>query len=137
MPRNTTYHRGDVIVGLGEFIERVQKMPILLQQKILVRAARAGGELIRQEVENHAPQSADSTGRLHRDIAMSVNQPNYKRAVAKIGPGKKVFYGKFPELGTKFQEQHEYITPAFQRKLPEAFAAAFQQIDDDLRREGY
>lgn len=137
MPRNPTYHSDEIIVGLGEFNDRVARMPVLLQQKLLVRAARAGGELIRSEIERNAPQSFDSTGRLKRDIAMSVNQPSYTRAVAKIGPGRKVFYGKFPELGTKFQQQREYIGPAFRSKAPAAFAAAFESINSDLKREGY
>jgi HK97 gp10 family phage protein len=122
------------VIGLKEFNDRLDEMTYLARQQVLVKAVREGGKLIQDEIEHRAKHR---TGKLAANIGLTVRQATGTQAVARIGPAKFAFYGKFPETGTKFQNPFTYIRPAFEAKFPEAFAVALYFLDRGITKRGF
>jgi HK97 gp10 family phage protein len=122
------------IVGLKEFNDRLDEMTYLARQQALTKAVREGGKLIQDEIEHRAKHR---TGKLAANIGLTVRQATGTQAVARIGPAKSAFYGKFPEIGTKFQNPLAYIRPAFEAKFDEAFAVALYVLEQGITRRGF
>ncbi len=122
------------VIGLREFNARLDEMTYLARQQVLTKAVREGGKLIQEEVEHRAKHR---TGKLAANIGLSVRQATGTQAVARIGPARTAFYGKFPEIGTKFQDPLAYIRPAFQAKFDEAFAVALYFLDRGITKSGF
>jgi HK97 gp10 family phage protein len=122
------------IVDLDQFLDRLDEMSYLARQVVLTKAVREGGKLIQDEI---ARQAKRRTGKLAKNIGLTVKQSTATQAVARIGPTVSAFYGKFPETGTKFQDPFEYIRPAFQAKFDEAFAVAIYFLDKGITKRGF
>lgn len=122
------------IIGLAEFNARLDEMTYLARQVVLVKAVREGGKLIQEEIEHRAPHG---TGRLAANIGLTVRQATGTQAVARIGPARSAFYGKFPEIGTKFRNPFTYIRPAFEAKFSEAFTVAIYFLDRGITKRGF
>lgn len=121
------------VIDLDKFIDRLHELSYLARTAVLTKAVRDGGRLIAEEMEHLAPRA---TGKLRANIGISVVRPTDTQAVARIGPARVAFYGKFPEIGTKFQHPHTYIIPSFERKLDEAFAVAIYILVRGLEKRG-
>ncbi len=121
------------VIDLDKFIDRLHDLSYTARQTVLMTAVRQGGRLIQEEIEHLAPRG---TGKLRANIGLSIVRPTDTQAVARIGPAKTAFYGKFPEIGTKFQHPSTYINPAFERKLDEAFAVALYVLVQGLEKRG-
>ncbi len=122
------------IVGLAEFNSRLDQMTDLARKSALVYAVGKGGRVIQSEISTRAKRR---TGKLAANIAISVRQATGTQAVARIGPSKSAFYGKFAEIGTKFQNPFIYIRPSFESKFPEAFAVALEAFDFAITKRGF
>ncbi len=121
------------VIDLDKFVDRLHELSYTARTTVLTKAVRDGGRLIQEEIEHLAPRG---TGKLRENIGLSIIRPTATQAVARIGPAKSAFYGKFPEIGTKFQDPHTYINPAFERKLDEAFAVALYVLVQGLEKRG-
>ncbi len=122
------------VIDLDKFVDRLHEMSYLARTTVLTKAVREGGKLIQEEIEHLAPHG---TGKLRANIGLSVVQPTATQAVARIGPARSAFYGKFPEIGTKFIHPHTYIIPAFERKLDEAFAVSLYILLQGIEKRGF
>jgi HK97 gp10 family phage protein len=122
------------VIGLKEFNDRLDEMTYLARQTVLTKAVREGGKLIQDEIEHRAKHR---TGKLAANIGLTVKQATGTQAVARIGPAKVAFYGKFPETGTKFQNPFTYMRPAFEAKFQEAFAVALYILDAGISKRGF
>ncbi len=123
--------RAGQVIDLDKFIDRLHDLSYTARTTVLTTAVRDGGGLIQDEISRTAPRG---TGKLRANIGLSIIRPTDTQAVARIGPAKSAFYGKFPEIGTKFQDPSAYINPAFERKRDEAFAVALYTLDRGLER---
>lgn len=122
------------IVGLDEFIDRLEQMSYAARQTVLRKAVSEGAKILREEIEHLAPHSS---GKLRANIASSVKQPTATQAIAQIGPAVKAFYGRFPETGTVFQSPTQFMLPAFQNKIDEAFAIALFTLLKGIEKRGF
>src|SRR5262245_24905767 len=104
------------IEGLDDLIARLDELSLTQSKNILARSLRRGGLLLAEEMEHHAPTL---TGRLAANIVVKVQDQTASEAIARIGPAKGVFYGKFPEFGTAHQTVNPWMRPAYDVKITE------------------
>lgn len=108
------------IEGMDHLLKKLGELPSLVQRRrILARSLRNGPLLIAQEAERRAPVD---TGRLARNMVVTVTDQTASEAIAKIGPARSAFYGIFSELGTVKMAQQEFLGPAYNAKIDEAVA---------------
>lgn len=109
----------NIIEGLPEFEAKLNKLALSVQGKLLLRAAKFGAEPIREEAAREAPRRTQrlSKGQI---ISMAQGESNAFRAVARIGPSRKVFWGLFQEEGTAFHPPQAFLGPSFAAKHKEA-----------------
>lgn len=74
----------------------------------LKAGVKAAGEIVRKDASARAPVR---TGKLSRNIIL-VEEDNKENPAVKIGPAKKVFYGKFIERGTSKMAARPFLRPA-------------------------
>lgn len=122
------------VIDLDKFVDRLRGMAYTARTTVLTKAVREGGKLIQEEMERLAPRDK---GKLRANIGLSVVQPTATQAIARIGPAKKAFYGKFPDLGTKFQDPYPYVRRAFDARLDEAFAVSLYILNQGLEKRGF
>ena len=97
---------------------------------VLEKAARAGAEVIAAEARRLAPRK---TGALAEGIAVEPGRLQQGRAQYSIGYGKKTWYGRLIELGTKFMPARPFLRPAMDAKAEEASDAVGASLRDSLR----
>ena len=114
------------IEGMDELIARLDDLTLVQSKNILARSLRQGGLLIAEEAEHQAPTR---TGRLAANIVVAVQDQTASHAVARIGPAKSVFYGKFPEFGTAHQTSNPWMRPAYEAKITEALAVIAYDLE--------
>ena len=78
-------------------------------EKILAKAAKAGGDIAVNEAKRKCPVD---TGALKNSIKMQLNKVTEKRAVVKIDYDKKLKYGVFVELGAKGRAPNPFMRNA-------------------------
>jgi len=122
------------VIDLDKFVDRLREMSYTARTTVLTKAVREGGKLIQEEVEHLAPRAR---GKLRANIGLSVVQPTATQAVARIGPARSAFYGKFPDIGTKWQDPHPYVRRAFDARLDEAFAVSLYILVKGLEKRGF
>jgi HK97 gp10 family phage protein len=102
---------------------------------VLRKAAEAGAEVLRQEIEDKAPRGAEPSpasakyGRLSDNIRAVVRRVQHGRTTMEIGPARKAFWALFLEKGTSRMAAQPFIRPAFDAKGEEAA----QAVEDALR----
>lgn len=121
------------IHDLDQFIDRLHELSYKARTDVLTKAVREGGKLIQDDI---IPRAPFGTGKLRGNIGLTVIRPTDTQAVARIGPSKSAFYGKFPEIGTKFIHPKIYMLPAFEAKLDEAFNVALYILVQGLEKRG-
>lgn len=89
----------------------------LTMKDVLIQAASAGAEPIREQAGQNAPRD---TGALARLEITKVASKQQDRVIVKIGPSKDVFYGLFVELGTVHMAPEPFLAPALEQKSGEA-----------------
>lgn len=105
--------------GMDKLIERLDELSLVQSKNILARALKRGALLIAEEAEHRAPTLS---GRLAANIIVAVQDQTASEAIARVGPAKSVFYGKFPESGTAHQTSNPWMRPAYEEKITEALA---------------
>lgn len=89
----------EVIQGMDELQKQLRALEYSQQRKVLIDAAKAGGELIRKDAARRAPRE---TGALAAGIKLKVvgNESDIFEATVSVGSDDKQFYGYFQEFGT-------------------------------------
>ncbi len=77
--------------------------------KLLRRAGRSGGELIRERAATLAPMR---TGRLRRTMAMRTRKEDSETIEIEIGPAREAWYGRFQDTGTAHHPAQPFLNPA-------------------------
>jgi len=123
-----------VLQGLEELERKLDALELTLQRKLLLQAAKAGAELVREEAARNV---AFGTGRSSREqiISAVASESNAKEAVVRVGPSKDAFYDLFLEIGTAHQAPQPYLEPAYDARKDEALdvmAAMFIDAVNDF-----
>lgn len=98
------------------------------RREALVKAVMAGAEVVRARTAQLAPKGR--TGKLRENIIKVVTKKTDREAEAGVGWSDEVWYGKFPELGTKHHSAKPFLRPAFDSEAEPAIKA----IQAELRR---
>lgn len=113
------------IKGLGALEKKIKRLRGDLRKKIVTKAAKAGGKVIRDRARDNAPvgsvphmvsNTLVQPGNLRKNILMKTKtRTSFSAAevTISIGPGKIGFYGQFVELGTKKMGAQPFLRPAF------------------------
>jgi len=130
----STRNRVD-LVGVEDLEAAIRRLGEDVQGEVLRDAVDAGAEIVRDVMSQLAPRSHDGShghepGFLSRNI---VKERQWTRtqntADTHVGPSKKVWYGRFPELGTVFQPAQPFQRPA----LDETKNSVIDEIAEQLR----
>jgi len=105
------------IHGLDALLRRMESLPLKLQKNIIARALRKGSVPIKEDAARRAPDDPSTPGsRISESMMTVVSEQTATGAIAKTGPSRKGFFGKFAERGTKHQRKTPFLQPAFETK---------------------
>lgn len=113
------------IQGLEQFEARVFALDLAVQRKVLTKSVKSGAELIRAAASrNVILQGLVLTGTLaeREVISVATSQSNAFYVLARIGPSRDAFYGRFPEFGTIYESEKPFLEPAFEETKDAALA---------------
>lgn len=110
------------------------KLGFSRRQVVLIKAAKAGAEIIRQDAAWRAPRE---TGRLQEEMILTTagTESNAAEVTVKIGPSRRAFYGLFQEIGTAHHATQPFLEPALKAKKSEAYAAVAKELWAAIKRE--
>lgn len=111
-----------------DFKAMFASLPLKLGLKLLRRAARKAGAILRDEAARRAPRDS---GDLAAGMTMRTRKEDATSISLEVGPSKKQFYGHMVEGGTKHTRPQPFLGPAMDAKGEEA-AGVFMEI---LREE--
>jgi len=110
------------IKGLKELDEAIRKLPDAMQTKVVRAGLQAGGKVFVDGMQRRAPHAA-----VHRVIRkgqaypVPLNQSIVMRvslakdqARVRVGPSKQAFWGRFQELGTRYQTPQAFMLPTLE-----------------------
>jgi HK97 gp10 family phage protein len=119
------------IKGLAELDAAIRALPDAMQDKVVRAGLTAAGKVFVDGMERRAPK--DPHHRVLRKgqaYALPLSQSIVTRvslakdqATVKVGPSKQAFWGRFQELGTKYQTPQPFMTPTLQADGQIAVAA--------------
>ena len=139
------------ITGLSELCAKLQELPARIERNIMRGALRAAAGVVRDEARKRAPVSNKEhwlgkgfkkvlikPGSLKKAIKVRQGKTREKGAVLyQVYISKKIWYGRFVEMGTSKQPGHPYLRPAFDAQKERALAAMQEyiiaRIDKEIR----
>lgn len=106
-----------------------------MRRVLLTKATKAGAELIRERASALAPRD---TGQLAESEIVRVvgADSNAAEVVAKIGPDRASFYGRFQEFGTAFMVAQPFLIPAFNESSEAAVRLSGEIVGKGLEQIG-
>lgn len=145
------------VEGIEDINRGLRALPGKLREKALRRAARRGGEIIRQKAKDKVPVR---TGRLRESITTTVRFPNPFTVDAEVGPksafkfvkveltlgsGRQLvatgWYAHFVEFGHVLKARGKvignvpprpFLRPAADESVEDAVRVTLQEIDKDI-----
>jgi len=122
----------EIIEGMDALQKKLQELEYTMQRKVLIEAAKAGGQIVLDDAKSNAPRN---TGKLAEGIRMQVKngESDIHQATVAVGPGRKQFYAGFQERGTKYQKAHPFMAPAVVRnrdRIRDAIRSALRDAID-------
>ena len=84
------------VLGIPELKKEIGRIEAKAAGAALTMSAKAGAEIVKIAASGKAPRR---TGRLESDIVLGKTHRSATRAETEVGPGEKVFYGRYQELG--------------------------------------
>jgi HK97 gp10 family phage protein len=121
----------EIFRDFNALAKQFEDLSYSVQKKVLVKAAKAGAQVIRDEAERLAPKL---TGELAKNeiVTIAGTGSNAAEVVVKIGPDKKHFYGLFQELGTAHQPAQPFLEPALESQRDAALNAARDVLAEEI-----
>lgn len=119
------------IEGINDLLAKLDDLELTVAKRLIARAARAGGAVIRDEAERRAPRRS---GKLASEQVVVVSEQTGSHAIARIGPSKEAFYGLFQEVGTAFAPAQPFLQPAFDAALTEAQEAIAEALREGIEK---
>jgi HK97 gp10 family phage protein len=121
----------ETIIGLEAFLEKLRALERSVQRQALTKAVRAGAEEIRQQAAGLAPRE---TGNLASAQTIQIIESRAEEVIARIGPGRKGFYGLFQELGTRRAAAQPFLKPAFDQRQRQALEIASWHLKESIEK---
>lgn len=112
------------VEGAEEVIKLLEDMGQKAEE-VLAGAAEAGGKIALAEARRRCPVK---TGRLRASLELKQGKKTPARANVRIEHGKKEYYGKFVELGTKKQPARPFLRPAMDENKKQISDAVTEEI---------
>lgn len=132
------------IEGLDGVLRKMREFPAKLQKKGLVKAVRAGANIVRDDARTRAKQFDDpSTPKpIWKEIVSKVNGRRGRQeggVVMQVGirggarkSGDNVFYWRFLEFGTEKMAARPFMRPALESKAEAATDAIVTELNRQL-----
>lgn len=114
--------------GMEDVLEELDEIGRLAPGAVR-EALEESGKIVRDDASGLAP--IGPTGELSKNIILEVDT---KKLSVRIGPSSKVWYGKFPELGTKFQAAQPYLRPALDSRRKDVRDAFIVELEKAIKR---
>lgn len=117
------------VEGAAEFRAKLRQLAEDARKKLVENAARAAGESLLPRVRERVPVD---TGTAKENLTMTVKSSRDGEATAIIRPGKRGWYLKFFEYGTKKMPAQPVFGPAFDTHGAQAADAAIGSFESGL-----
>lgn len=121
--KNLTVH----LEGAEELTRQLDELGDRATGLALREAAEVGANVIADETRRQAPVK---TGALRDSIRAATRRTQQGRAIVEIGYGRKQWYGRIVEQGSKYAEPQSFIRKAFEMSREDAARA----VEHYLRR---
>lgn len=123
----------EIITGMSAFEAKLKALDYALQRQALIKAAKAGAEILAEEASRLAPSL---TGALSEGIGTSVrtSQSDIHEATVDVGPKREVFYGFFVETGTDDTPAQPFMAPAIENKRAEITQAMKDELERQIKK---
>ena len=126
--------------GGRELSQALQQLPHKIENKVLRKALRQGGNILLKKARSLAPVK---TGALRRGIKLRIDlRGKPPAAIINVripGKGKKKgggpYYSPFIELGTKYLDAHPFLRPAFDSTKEQALEKFLTVLDDGIEEQ--
>lgn len=124
------------VQGLQHLLDKMEGLKLNMQKTLIVRALRKACAPIKEAAEEAAPDDPNTAGsRIRDNIIIVVSEQTAHGSIAKIGPARRGFMGRFHEHGTKFMARRPWLEPAFDRAKPEALRILGQTLAEGIETE--
>lgn len=121
------------VEGMKELLESMDELSLVMQKKLIVRALRKAGDIIKRRAAEKAPNDPNTPGnRIADNLAVSVQEQTANGAVVRVGVTSKGFVGRFHEYGTKNMRAHPWLGPAFDETQEDATTALAEDLSDGI-----
>ncbi len=101
------------IIG-GKEIGRRLKVMGDTASGVLMKAAKAGGEIALKDAKKHCPVD---TGKLRNSLTLHEVSATNRRATVKVDYDKSIKYGAFVELGAKGRKANPFMRDAVDKNV--------------------
>jgi len=112
------------VEGAEEVVKLLEEMGQKAEE-VLAKAAEAGGRVALSEARRRCPVK---TGRLRASLTLTQGRKTPARANVRIEHGRKEYYGKFVELGTRKQPARPFLRPAVDENKKRVSEAVTEEI---------
>lgn len=122
------------ITGMELINQRIAEVDKNLQRKGLIKAVKAGSEIILTDMKSRAPVDK---GDLRESLGTKFVKRGIRRATQEIGPSQaEEHVARFNELGTAHQTARPFMLPALEHNAEQAQDAVgrafWESIDEAL-----
>jgi HK97 gp10 family phage protein len=112
------------VFGIQDVEQKLRDLGPKLAKKALVASLKAGGEVLREALEENAPVGPPTdphSGQLAESMEMVVSLVILdNEGMISVGPDKDAFWGRFSEFGTVNEPARPWMRPAFDQAKYEA-----------------
>lgn len=113
---------------------KLRKMELSMQRAVLIAAAKAGGEIVREDAARRAPRDSGGLA-MKMTIRVSGRESDIHEGSVDVGPDKQNFYGFFQEYGTAHHAPQPFLGPALEQNraridavMKDALIQAIQKV---------
>lgn len=142
------------VQGLKELNENLSKLAIAVEKKLVRKALKMGGAILKAEVERGARRASGGPtyptkftpkgkksggergpGHMADHIVMKVSITKKRGAVVKVGPDKDHWYASLQEFGTPNSPADPFMRPALDSKAQEVIDVVAKELGQGIEKE--
>jgi HK97 gp10 family phage protein len=126
------------LTGTKELNAVLKKLPAAMGRRVLTNSNRAGGRVLKKELELRAPRSTEEKKRyrkrrLHESVKVTTVAKGVNFSLVSVHVGS-AFYGKFPEWGTKHMPAQPWFRPAYDSQRIAMVVAIQKSLRSNIMR---
>ena len=128
------------ISGLKELNENLSKLAFAVEKKLIRKALKKGGQILKVEMERKAWRSPGGpshpdVGHLADHIVMKVSITKKRGAVVKVGPDKDHWWGGFQEWGTPHTPADSFMRATLDTKAQKVISVVAADLGQGVEKE--